>query len=329
METTTELFKKMQLYRLTYDLTVTQKKIQENKMSAISSSDGFFARLGAGVSNSIKNSRLNNLVPQEQQIRERIQQYHAANPSLFSPTDEELGKLWTAIWDGGKNSELLKIMFCLSVALDTEYSYVYSDDSLTALSVTIWGNPTTMSNIKSEYRSVYMEIAKQPLSTTQKWVLGGTAALVLLTPFLAPVAFGGASAAAITGGLAGVGSTMVGGIGILAVAEMALDGIAIAATYGALDASNKAKVRGAFRQMDYNASAEMLAIKAYTLQVAKRLDSEDDYKERINGVLQMIQDLKSDIDYVLYVERDNLEENKRKINLFHNFDTKLAKIVSV
>lgn len=329
MEKTTELFRKVQLYRLTYDLTVTQKKIQENKMSAISSSDGFFTRLGAGVSNSIKNSHLKNLVPQEQQIRERMQQFHTAYPGVSAPTDEELGKLCADIWNDSKESELLKTMFCLTVVLDTEYSYVYADDSLTALSITIWGDPAAMNHIKSEYRTVYVEIAKQPFSTTQKWVLGGTAALVLLTPFLAPVSFLGASAPAITGGLAGIGGTMVGGIGVFSVAEMVLDGIAIATTYGVLDATNKAKVRGVFHQMDFDASAEMLAIRAYTLQVAKRLDTEDDFKERINGVLQMIQDLKSDTDYVLYVEHENIEENKRKIRLFHNFDAKLAKIVSV
>lgn len=43
----------------------------------------------------------------------------------------------------------------------------------------------------------------------------------------------------------------------------------------------------------------------------------------------MIQDLKGDTDYVLYVEKQNIAENKKKIQPFHNFDAKLAQIVGV
>lgn len=122
---------------------------------------------------------------------------------------------------------------------------------------------------------------------------------------------------------------MVGGIGAFAVAEMALDGLTIAATYGLLDASNKAQVRGEFRKMDLDATADMLAIKAYSLSVAKRLDVADTFKGRIDSILGMIQDLKGDTDYALYVEKENVAENKQKIQLFHRFDAKLAEIVGV
>lgn len=43
----------------------------------------------------------------------------------------------------------------------------------------------------------------------------------------------------------------------------------------------------------------------------------------------MIQDLKGDTDYAPYVEKENVAENKQKIQLFHCFDTKLAEIVGV
>lgn len=329
---TAELYKRIQLFRLICDLTITRNKIKENQITCGSAGDGFLTRLGTGVSNSFKSTRLKTLVPQEQQIQERIRQFMASNQKVSDaplPTAAEITKRCDNLFGNTSDDGLAKILFCLNVLSDAEYPYVYADDGLANLSGAVWGNRETIGNIKTGFRSVYTDIAKQPLSSTQKWILGGTAALALLTPFLAPVAFGGASAAAITGGLAGIGGTMVGGIGILAVAEMTLDGIAIATTYGALDASNKAKVRNAFRQMDLDAVAWGLARDAYMLQVAKRLDSESDYKERINKVLQMIQDLKSDTDYVLYVEREDVEKNKRKINLFHNFDTQLAKIVCV
>ena len=326
---TTELFRRIQLYRLTYDLDVVQKKINENKMSAVSAADGFFTRLGAGVMNNVKSQRLKKLVALEQVIQKQIATFRGAYPAVVSLSDNEIKEIAVEIWSNSNQDMLLKTLFSLTVVLDTEYDYEYADDGLAALSIPLWGNPETMNKIKSEYRSVYTDIAKKPFSTAQKWMMGGIAALVLLTPVLAPVALSGASASAITGGLAGIGGTMVGGIGVFAVAEMALDGLAIAATYGVLDASNKAKVRNEFRNMDFNASAEMLAMKAYSLSVAKRLDGSEDFKERVNNILQMIQDLKGDTDYVLYVEKQNIAENKKKIQLFHNFDVKLAQIVGV
>lgn len=75
--------------------------------------------------------------------------------------------------------------------------------------------------------------------------------------------------------------------------------------------------------------ADLLAIKAYSLSVAKRLDVADTFKGRIDSILGMIQDLKGDTDYALYVEKENVAENKQKIQLFHRFDTKLAEIVGV
>ena len=43
----------------------------------------------------------------------------------------------------------------------------------------------------------------------------------------------------------------------------------------------------------------------------------------------MISDLKSDTDYVLLVEGQNVVENKKKINVFHNLDSKLGKMLCV
>ena len=305
------------------------RKINENELSATSSADGFFTRMRTNTANAVRNQHLKKLLPQKQAIHERLAAFHSAHPETTRSSDSEIGSISAAIWSDSNPDLLLKTLFCLSVVLDPEYTYEYADHGLTALSMALWNAPDAMKKIKAEYRSIYLDIAKKPFSATQKWMLGGVAALVLLTPVLAPVALGGASATAITGGLASLGGSMVGGIGAFAVAEMALDGLTIAATYGLLDASNKAQVRGEFRKMDLDATADMLAIKAYSLSVAKRLDVADTFKGRIDSILGMIQDLKGDTDYALYVEKENVAENKQKIQLFHRFDTKLAEIVGV
>ena len=81
--------------------------------------------------------------------------------------------------------------------------------------------------------------------------------------------------------------------------------------------------------MNYNNAAQMLAIKCYIMHVAKQTMPASIFKEKTSELLQMISDLKSDTDYVLLVEGQNVVENKKKINVFHNLDNKLAKILCV
>ena len=79
--------------------------------------------------------------------------------------------------------------------------------------------------------------------------------------------------------------------------------------------------------MNYNSTAQMLAIKCYIMNIAKQTMPENVFKEKTSELLQMLQDLKSDTDYMLLVEKQNIEENKKKIKVFHNLDEKLTKIL--
>ena len=63
------------------------------------------------------------------------------------------------------------------------------------------------------------------------------------------------------------------------------------------------------------------------MYIAKQTMPQNIFKEKTSELLQMLQDLKSDTDYVLLVEKQNIEENKKKIHVFHNLDKKLAEML--
>ena len=144
---------------------------------------------------------------------------------------------------------------------------------------------------------------------------------------------GNVSAAGITGGLAGLGSsiglggTIVEGVGMIAIAELLLDSAIVGFAYKSMDMYNRNIVKKSFREMDYNRAAHMLAIKCYLMKRAKSIMPSNLYKEKISELLQMIQDLKSDTDYLLFVERELPEVNKNKIRVFHNMDKKLMEML--
>ena len=75
--------------------------------------------------------------------------------------------------------------------------------------------------------------------------------------------------------------------------------------------------------------AKMLAIKCYLMHVARQTMPKYMFKEKMSEMLEMISDLKADTDYLLLVEGHNIVENKKKINVFHNLDSKLEKIFFV
>lgn len=216
--------------------------------------------------------------------------------------------------------------------MDGEYSYHYDNESLKYVSNILWNQTDVLHNIKNNLENIYKDLAKQPLNNGQKLILGGTAALVLLYSFVPELALAG-PAPAITSGLkgfgaaVGLGGTMIKGVGLIAMAELLLDGAIIGFTYAMLDMHNKKMVQKSFREMNYNHAAKMLAIRCYIMSVAKQNMPINVFKEKTSELLQMLQDLKSDTDYVLLVEKQNIEENKKKIQVFHNLDIKLAKIL--
>ena len=332
-KTQLKVFKSIQFLRLILAKRYNDAELQSNQSVAVGDNDGFFKSLFTSIENGIKNEKTKNLLYIKRNIDEAIETFrqNSSSTSMAVYHPEQLSGVINYIFSNDPYS-LERTMFSISIIFDGEYQYEYANETLGDISKIIWEDESFLLKIKSGIEAIYKELAKQPLSTNQKLILGGTAALALFTAAVPALALGGLSASGITGGLAtfgaamGVGGTMVEGVGLMAIAELLLDGALIGFTYALLDSHNKNSVKQSFREMNFNSVAQMLAIKCYIMNVAKQTMPESLYKEKTSEMLQMIQDLKSDTDYVLLIENQNIEENKKKIRVFHNLDEKMAKI---
>ena len=326
----TDLFKSMQLLRLQNDMKLVNEKLEKNRSTPVRSDDNFVKRFFDSRKNDIKDYKFFNLSKTKDAIQSEIDKFmnNVNGTSITLYKEMEISRISADIFSDDEYF-LEKTMFSISLIFDGEYSYEYESEGLAYLSLLLWSDSEKLGSIKKNVEGYYKDLAKQPLSTEQKFVLGGVAALTLFTVTVPALAIGGLSAAGITSTLAGLGGTMVEGVGFIALAELLLDGAIIGFTYALMDKHNKNKVKEAFREMSYNDAAQILAIKCYIMHVAKQTMPKSVFKEKTSELLEMISDLKSDTDYVLLVEGENVTENKKKINVFHNLDNKLGKMLCV
>lgn len=328
----TDLFKSLQLLRLQHELKLVTEQLDKNRSTPTQKSDGFFKRIVTPIDNKRKDWNSFNLSKVKANIETELDKFKKNNSEKKNKLYEEaeISKIISDVFAGDEYS-LERTMFSISMIFDGEYTYEYDSEGLAYLSELIWGknHSDRLANMKTGIEGYYKELAKQPLSTEQKFVLGSVAAITLFTAVVPALAIGGLSAAGISSTLAGIGGTMVEGVGFIAVAELLLDGAIIGFTYALMDKHNKKKVKEAFKDMSYNDAAQMLAIKCYIMHIAKQTMPESVYKKKTSELLEMISDLKADTDYILFVEKENVEENKKKITVFHNLDKKLCKIFCV
>lgn len=326
----TDLFKSMQLLRLQNDMKLVNEKLEKNRSTPVNSNDNIFKRFFDSRKNDIKDYKFFNLSKTKDAIQSEIDKFmnNVNGTSVTLYKEMEISRIAADIFSDDEYF-LEKTMFSISLIFDGEYNYEYESEGLAYLSRLLWSNSEKLGIIKKNVEGYYKDLAKQPLSMEQKFVLGGVAALTLFTVTVPALAIGGLSAAGITSTLASLGGTMVEGVGFIALAELLLDGAIIGFTYALMDKHNKNKVKEAFREMSYNDAAQMLAIKCYIMHVAKQTMPKSVFKEKTSELLEMISDLKSDTDYVLLVEGENVAENKKKINVFHNLDNKLGKMLCV
>ena len=234
---------------------------------------------------------------------------------------------------GGKTPMIERERFATNVVLDSEYPYTQSYEHDVALSRAIFSNETQYLTIKNRFQKLYFEIAKKPLSTAQKGTLIGIGVLSAAALFLLPIALAGgvaASAATTTSALAAVGlGDMQIGIGVLSLCSAMAGGAAMGVAYHGMAQANRQELKNEFQKLDFEEAARLLTIRTLLIERSKIHMSPSEVKENISDFLMMTDDFRSDVSYKLFVEHSEIDKNKEKIQLFHNFDKTMMKVCAV
>ena len=225
-------------------------------------------------------------------IEEDLNKFNANHEKVMSKeeVENELNRLFEIDKYG-----IAKLIFASSIILDNEYQYEYLDEGLSQASIVLYGSPETLGEIKEQLEENYRSLSLKPLSSFEKGALIGLAGLSLfISPFVA------------------IASATIG---------------AIAASN--IIAKNREKFKEEFKNSSKEDNAFYLALELTYIQRIKDSVESDAFKEELDSILKHIEELKSDLDYFMFVEKENVSANKEKAILIHAFDKRLMKILGI
>lgn len=254
-------------------------------------------------------------------INKALQDFENKHPEIIDLTTAE--GLVDSLFKEDKYG-LTKLVFASSIILDDEYEYKYVDEGLKDVSVILYGDEQTLLIIKKQLSDNFNAISPKSLSNVQKGILIGVAASAAIGVISMPLILAPTTAAAagllthsfVVGGALTLESLFVGA---------AITGI----VYGGMKLYNNEKVKAEFKKLTPEKNALYLAIQCTYIQRIKEQLSEDEFKEQLDCILKNLSVLKGDLDYYYYVEKESVDENKAKIDSFHSFDNRLAKVLDI
>lgn len=325
-----DLFTFFQSLRLQTAKRINDENLKQNEKVQDSNQPvkSWFSNLSKSVSTSVHKYE-----ERKVNINIEIMMFLQKNPLAIMPRDAAISCSYSLFSDDKYG--LSKILFATSIILDTEFKYDYEAEGLMEVSEILYGNRYTLGNLKNSLFAHYKAISKsnRELSSAQKAALIGAAAVALVGLATIPVLLVGgakASAAATTTALAAHGFTdMQIGAGVVAVEAFFISAAMLGATYGGMKIYNNAKVKEEFRKLTPERNALYLAIQCIYIEKIKANLSAEEFKTQLDEILKSLELLKADLDFYLFVEKNNTFTNKEKIRAFHEFDNRLAYILGV
>lgn len=322
-----DIFKSIQYYRLKKELELLEKdkSLKEENIKK----DNKFMNFIKG--NESKSKKLSDLIDKVSGAIHRFEMDNASiNYNLYF--ENKLRDAVNEVYLFDKYG-LNKILFSISIALDNSYEYRYEKEELTEVSMVLFNDNNKIINIKDKLEDHYKHISTKSLTDKQKGILmiigaSGIALATALPIFMVGGLF--ASAAVTAEALAFIGfGDMQLGIGIAALAGIIAGSIALGSTYASFKMHNLNEAKKAFKALNGNEAALLLAIKTVLVDEANRVMPSNDFKEYFSEMLETIDTLKSDTEYMLYVERDSVDTNKDKMEVFYKWNKQLIKVLDL
>ena len=313
------LFKQIQYLRMISELEFINKLMEEKAPHKLEEESNFFKRTVKGAENILyRDAKTKELLEEKEQLEGTIAEFGKKNPEVVERAYNfaELREMIDSHFDDKESFEIGRDVLAISVVLDNEYTYPEREHGLMRISNLLYGDDEALCDMEKELSSIYSRIARRSMSPFQTNLIVGagavtTALLLASIPF---IAFGGIAANV------GVGATLL-------YACLVGGGVS-GAVYAGLRARNKAEAKRAFREMDFDEAARLLTIRCLLVKRSKDELALLELKEQLSDLLAMTDDLRADVSYELFVEKENVELNRDKLKLFHNFDNEMMAIMS-
>ena len=294
-----QLFRSIQQMRLEFDLDRINAELEAHK--PVGKGANIFESAVNSVGDFFKEIKTEELEIKKAEIEGELERFRETGGVYSSEwfDEERMTARINAIFNGESSSASLDY-FGIVIVLDGEYKYKYRTEGLARISEMLYGDKAILPKMEKRLEQIYAKIAKRSLTKDETYLVISSIAIAGLV------------------GLIGAGAL---GLGVAGVASVGLAVIAGTVTYTLLDEVAKDETLREFREMSLADSARLLTVRAYMAELAMEKNSS---KEEISDLVAMIDDLRADTNYRLLVERENIEDNKRRIAMFHNLDNLLA-----
>lgn len=313
------LFKSLQFYRLKFDL----KRINHDLKSFENST------LKKTVYND-EYKKLNNLKLKKTKQIQKLEKVAIDNNYELIP-EKELEKAIDDTFADDKY-EIKKKSFVFRVIWDDSYSYKHKE-SLDTISEWFFEDTKRIGEITKSIENFYKSISKVKLTKEQKVLIGTNVVIGIATVIVGVTSASGGLKSEATGtthNLKNIGfGDMRRAPGVIALLSPLIVSAFGGATYMVSDYCNKEETRKMVRNMNSNDIALNLSSLCFMIDELKPFLGNEELKEALNLCLLNVSEQKSEVDYLLFVERENITENKKKLEMLHRFDEQVIKILAL
>lgn len=260
-----------------------------------------------------------------------------ANIAFDDITREKLKQMADDFF-AGDNYGFRRTLFAMILCVNDDGDYIYGDDTLFDVSEVLFGSETHIADIKDKLFDNYHRIANGGFWERNKYIILGAGISLALITVLTPIALGGIApgSAVITSCLAQIGHCAPGlvGVGMAKVTGLTLLGSAllgggIMAGLGIDELVRQKRAKAAFKDLNATELAALLAMKATLVDCcADKMDG-NAYKTELDECLNSLNDMRSDAEYMLIVEKTDAENSKKKIAVCNRFVDRLTAIVGI
>ncbi len=314
-KTENTLFKSIQLLRLRGELAYIEKLIGEKAPHKLEEESNFFKKTIKGAENIIyRDAKAKALGEKKEKIEALIAEFTAKNPEIAEKnyTGDVIKEKLNDFFKDEITFSLARELLAVSIIMDNEYGYVERDAGLEVASEVMYGYESELSDMEERLLSIYSKIAKKPISAEQKEIIIGTGLGAAALAFLAALPV----------------SVKLGVVGASLLYSCLIGGIVMEIGQIGTGAFNYKKARDSFRKMNFEESARLLTVRCFLLERCKSEMKDKEIKEQLSELLSLTDDWRSDVCYELFVEKADVEKNKAKLRLFHNFDNEMVNILS-
>ena len=307
-----ELLNHIRLLRLNeakkYLTAQIQKGEKEEEASTWKKVEIFFSR---------QNNKIHNYEDRLAKTEVAIAKIEGEYPNPF--TDEEAIDYVEERFSKEGN-EIAKLLFAVKIIMDNEVKFEREQDGLKVASTFFYGDPNKLLNLRKKLANYYRDLASAEIGQEEKTALIAIAAIGLTASFVVPAAAAPAIIASSVGAKIATLSVAVAA-GCLLTASM------VGGAYFLLDETNRVAAKREFLSFTPERQALTLAMELLVVDEMKSVLGAEDFKEKLDSILKTLAEFKGDIDYLLFVEKQNTSDNRDKLTQFHRFDKKMLQIL--